>query len=136
MKYLILLTWLLLFFLLLWPSVSNLVKKTDYKTKINEINKKRLKQANLASKSDIAKFVNKTDVRKQEKYVTSNKNELNELLKKVKVISTVGLKKDLIDKLSSLNGAKYFSSGILQLFSIYTRYKLIKCFHGTLQIYS
>ena len=129
-------------------------KKTDYNTKINEIekkiadhnheqyittpefNKKRLKQANLASKSDIAKFVNKTDVHKQVKYVTSNKNELNELLKKVEVISTVGLKKDLIDKLSSLNGAKYFSSGILQLFSIYTSYKLIKCFHGTLQIYS
>ena len=61
------------------PNVSNLVKKTDYNTKINEIEKKitdhdhdkyittpefnkltsenfaaRLKQANLASKSDIA----------------------------------------------------------------------------------
>ena len=66
------------------PSVSNLVKKTDYNTKINEIEKKitdhnhdkyittaefhkltaenfasRLKQPNLSSKSDIANFVNK-----------------------------------------------------------------------------
>ena len=64
------------------PSISNLVKKTDYNTKINEIEKKitdhnqdkhittpevnkfaveifdlRLKQANLASKIDIADFV-------------------------------------------------------------------------------
>ena len=64
------------------PSVSNLVKKTDYNRKINETEKKitdhdhdesmniqkfnkliaensaaRLKQANLTSKSDIAKFV-------------------------------------------------------------------------------
>ena len=90
---------------------------------IPEFNKKRLKQANLASKSDIAKFVNKTDVHKQVKYVTWNKNELTELWKKVKVISTEGLKKDLMDKLSFLNGAKYFSSGILQLFSIYASYK-------------
>ena len=95
-KYLLLLTWLLLLLLVLKqtrlkvkylllllllkkPNVSNLVKKTDYNTKINEIEKKitdhnhdkhittpefnefmaeicdlRLKQANLASKSDIA----------------------------------------------------------------------------------
>ena len=129
-------------------------KKTDYNTKINEIekkiadhnheqyittpefNKKRLKQANLASKSDIAKFVNKTDVHKQVKYVTSNKNELNELLKKVEVISTEGLKKDLIDKLSFLNGAKYFSSGNFSYLVFILNIKLIKCFHGTLQIYS
>ena len=68
-------------------NVSNLVKKTDYNTKINEIEKKianhnhsnkyitttefnkltsdsfaaRLKQANLGSKSDIANLVNETD---------------------------------------------------------------------------
>ena len=41
--------------------------------------------------------------------VTSNKIELNELSKKVKVISTKGLTKDLINKLSIFNGAKYFS---------------------------
>ena len=66
------------------PIVSNLVKKTEYNTKINEIEKKvadhnhdkcittpefnkftgeiftlRLKWANLASKSDIANMINK-----------------------------------------------------------------------------
>ena len=100
------------------PSVSNLVKKTDYNTKINEIEKKitdhnhdkyittpefnkltsenfaaRLKQANLASKSDIANFVNKTDFDNQVKNITSNKNELNELSKKVKAISTKSINK-------------------------------------------
>ena len=39
----------------------------------------RLKQTNLASKSDICYFVKNTDV---------NKNELNELSKKVKAMST------------------------------------------------
>ena len=121
------------------PSVSNLVKKTDYNTKINEIEKKitdhnhdkyittpefnkltsenfaaRLKQANLASKSDIANFVNKTDFDNKLKDVTSNKNELNELSKKVKPISAKGLTKDLTDKFSILNGAKYISSAIIQ----------------------
>ena len=69
------------------PNVSNLVKKTDYNTKISEIENKiitdhdhdkyvathefnklrsenfttRLKHANLASKSDISNFVKKTD---------------------------------------------------------------------------
>ena len=38
--------------------------------------------------------------------VTSNKNELNELSKKFKAISTKGLTKDLINRLSILNGAK------------------------------
>ena len=68
------------------PGFSNLVKKSDYNTKINEIEKKitdhshdkyittpefnkltsenfaaRIKQANVASKSYIANLVNKTD---------------------------------------------------------------------------
>ena len=50
--------------------------------------------------------------------VTSNKrehvlveNEFNELLDKVKAISTKGLAKDLINKLSILNGSKYFCWG-------------------------
>ena len=68
------------------PNVSNVVKKTNYNTKISEIEKKitdhdydrcittpefnklaaenfaaRLAQANLASKNDIANFVKKTD---------------------------------------------------------------------------
>ena len=55
----------------------------------------RLKQANLANKSDIAHFVKKTD-----------------LSKKFKAISTKGIKNDLINKFSILNGAKHFSSGI------------------------
>ena len=38
-----------------------------------------------------------------------------ELSKKVKVISTKGLTKDLINKFSSLNGEKYFSSGIFKM---------------------
>ena len=127
------------------PSVSNLVKKTDYNTKINEIENKitadhdydkyittqefnkltsenftaRLKQANLASKSDIANFVKKTEFDNKPKNVTSNKNELNELSKKVKAISTEGLTKDLIDKFSILNGAKYFSLGIFQNYLIF-----------------
>ena len=49
------------------------------------------------------------------KNITSNKtkhglteNELNELSKKVEAISTKGLTKDLINKYSILNGAKYF----------------------------
>ena len=68
----------------------------------------RLKQASLASKSDIANFVNKTDFDNQVKNVTSNKNELNELAKKVKAISTKGLTKSFTGKFSVINGAKYF----------------------------
>ena len=44
----------------------------------------RLKRANLASKSDIATFVNKTDFNNKLKDVTSNKNELNNYQKKLK----------------------------------------------------
>ena len=69
----------------------------------------RLKQANLESKSDIANFVNMTDFINKLKDVTSNKNELNELSKKVKEISTKELTKDLIDKFSIPDGTKYFS---------------------------
>ena len=108
-----------------------LVKETDYKTKINETEKKitdhnhdkyittpefnrftaeifalRLKRVNLASKSDIANFVNKTDFDNKLKHITSNKSELNELSNKVKAISTKGLTKGLIKKFSILNGAK------------------------------
>ena len=41
-------------------------------------------------------------------------NKLNELSEKVKLISTKGLTKYLINKYSILDSAKYFSSGILQ----------------------
>ena len=108
------------------PSVSNLVGKTDCNTKINEFERKitdhnhdkyitttefnqkkltsekfaaRLKQANLACKSDIVNFANKTDfddkIKNLNKKITSNKTEhvlveteLNELTKKVKLLAT------------------------------------------------
>ena len=110
------------------PGASNLVKKTDYNTKINENEKKtthhnfdryitapefneltsaRSKQTNLASKSDIANFLNKTDFNNKLKDVTSNKNQLNELSKKFRAISTKGFTKDSINTFSILNGAKY-----------------------------
>ena len=79
----------------------------------------RLKQANLASKNDIANFVKKASFDEKLKTVTSNKNELNEISKKVKAISTKGLTKDLINKLSILNGAKYFSLGILRNYLVF-----------------
>ena len=45
---------------------------------------------------------------------------MNELSKKVKVISTNELTKDLINKFSILNGAKYFSSGTFQNYLLFT----------------
>ena len=59
-----------------------------------------LKQANSASKSDVASFVNKTDFNDKLKDVTSNENKLDELSKKFKALLTKGLTKKLIDKLS------------------------------------
>ena len=52
----------------------------------------RLAQANLARESDIAALVQKTDF--DGKLKNLNKNELNELSKKVKAIPTKGLTKD------------------------------------------
>ena len=52
----------------------------------------KLKQVNLASKNDIAKFVKKSLGNKLKSF-RSNKIELNELSKKVKAISRKGLKK-------------------------------------------
>ena len=90
-----------------------------------------MKRANLTSTSDIANFVNNTDFDNKLKDVTSNKNELNELSKKVKAISTKGLTKDLIDKFSILNGAKYFSSGIFQNYLVFIpAKKKVKYFSG------
>ena len=68
----------------------------------------RLAQPNLASKSNIACFVKKTDFDDKLKYldnkITSNKtkhvlieNELNKLSEKVKAISTKRLTKDLVN---------------------------------------
>ena len=58
--------------------------------------------------------VNKTGFNNKLKDVISNENELNELSKKVKAISTKELKNDLINKFSIFNVAKHFSLGILQ----------------------
>ena len=80
----------------------------------------RLAQAKSATKDDIADFVKKTDfnnkIKRLMKKVTLNetknilfRNELDELLVKVDLVSTKGLTKDLINKYSILNGAKYFS---------------------------
>ena len=79
----------------------------------------QLKQANLASKSDIDNFVNKTYIDNKLKDVTSNKNELNKLSKNVKAISTKGLTKDLINKFSIFIGTKEFSSEIFQNYLVF-----------------
>ena len=63
------------------------------------------------------------------------KNELNNLSKKVRAISTKGLTKDLINKFSNLNGAKYFSIGIFQSYLVFIpAKKYIKYFSGTTRI--
>ena len=85
--------------------MTNLVTKIDYNTKVSEILNKittdhdhdkyitsqelnkltaenfiaRLKQANLASKNDIANFAKMKDFDNKLKNVTSNKNELNKI---------------------------------------------------------
>ena len=111
--------------------LGNLIKFTA------EIFDLRLKVANLASKSHIANFVKKTDFDNKLKDVASNKNELNELSNTVKAISTKGLTKDLIDRFSILNGAKYFSSEIFQNYLVFIpANKYIKYFTGTTWIES
>ena len=142
--------------------MGNLVKNTEYNTKFREIENKittdhdhdkyittqelnkltsenlnaRLKQANLASKNDIANFIKKADFDDKLKNITSNKNELNKLSKKKnKAISTKGLTTDLINKFSILNGAKYFSSGIFQNYLVFIpAKKYIKYFSDTTRI--
>ena len=110
---------------------------TEFNKFTKEIFDLPLKLENLASKSDIVNFVNKADFDNKLKDVTSNKNELNELSKKVKAISTKGLTKDLINKFSILNGAKYFSSGIFQNYLVFIpAKKYIKYFSGTTRINS
>ena len=60
------------------------------------------------------------------KNVASNKNELNEIPKKIKAIATNALTKDLMNKFSILNGARYFSSGV---FPNYLVFILVKRIH-------
>ena len=130
-------------------AVKNKIPSVSYNTKINEIEKKitdnnhdkyittpefnkltsenfaaKLKQANLAIKNDITNFVNQTDFDNKLKDVTSNKNELNKLSKQDKSISAKGLKKDMINKFSIINGGNYFSLGILQNYLVFASYKI------------
>ena len=72
----------------------------------------KIKTRTFIKKSDISNFVNNTDFDNKLKDIGSNKNELNELSKKVKKISTKGLTKDLINEFSVLNGAKFISLGM------------------------
>ena len=93
---------------------KKLTKKTDYHTKTSETESKantdyghdkyittqefskltsetftaRLKETNLASKSDITNLVKNKNFDNKLKNVTSNKNEFKELSKKVKAILT------------------------------------------------
>ena len=106
-----------------------MVQKIDYNKKISG------KQAKLACKSDIANFIKKKVFDNKLKDVTSNKNKLNELSKKVKAISAKGLTKDLINKFSIFNGAKYFSSRIFQNYLVFIPgKKYIKYFSGPTKI--
>ena len=73
-----------------------------------------------------------TDFDEKLKTVISNKNELNELLKKITAISTKELTKDLINKFSIRNGAKYFSLGIFQKYLVFIpAKKYVKHFSDT-----
>ena len=89
-----------------------------------------MKQTNLGSKNDIANFVKQTDFDDKLNSVSSNKNELS---KKVKAISTKRLTKQLINKFSILNTAKYiFFSLIFQSYLVFiSAKKYIKYFSGT-----
>ena len=122
------------------------INTQEFNQLTTEICSARLAQANIGSKSDIANFVKKTDFDDKLKHLNKNatsnktkcvlvKNELNELLPKVKAISTKGLTKDLINKYSILNGATYFYSGILQNYFVFiAAKKFIKYFSGTTRI--
>ena len=68
---------------------------------------------------------------------TDYNTKFTEIEKKIKAISTKGLTKDLIDKFSIVNGAKYFSSGIFQNYLVFIpAIKYIKHFSGTIRVQS
>ena len=134
------------------PNVSNLVKKTDYNIKINEIEKKitdhdhdkyitalkfnmltienfaaRLAQVNLASKNDIANFIKKTDfddkLKILNKKITSNKTK--------HVLVENELKKLQTFDLSLFIGQSYLNNDGAQLYLIFQPiYKTITTFSG------
>ena len=97
----------------------------------------RLKQANLACKIDIANCINKIDLYNKLKNVTSNKNELNELSKKVKATSTKALTRDVIEKLVFLMEQIIFFLEIFQNFLVFIpAKKCIKYFSGNTRVHS
>ena len=120
-------------------NVSNLVKnKTAYQTNISQIKNKittdhdhdkyitteeftKLTSNSFTArhKQEIGNFVNKTDSDNKLKNITSNKKKSKELSEKVKAISTKRLIKDLINRFSILNGARYFPSGIFKNYLIF-----------------
>ena len=120
-------------------NVSNLVKKkTAYQINISQIKNKittdhdhdkyitteeftKLTSNSFTAmhKQEIGNFVNKTDSDNKLKNITSNKKKSKELSEKVKAISTKRLIKDLINRFSILNGARYFSSGIFKNYLIF-----------------
>ena len=91
----------------------------------------RLAQTKLATKTDMDDFVKETDsdnkLKNINKKVTSNKTrhvevktKLDNLAKKVIIMSTNGLTVDMINKYSTLNEEKkFFFRGTTKLFSIY-----------------
>ena len=133
-------------------NISNLVKKTGFNTKINEIENKitdhdhdkyittpefnkltaenfaaRLAQANLASKSDIANFVKKTDfddkLKNLNKKVTSNKTKHLLVENEFKKLQTFDS--------SLFIGQSYFNNDGAQLYLIFQPiYKTISIFSG------
>ena len=78
-------------------------------------------QAKSVTKADIADFVKKTYFDEKLIYIKRNvtlnkarhvevKNKLDDISRKVKIISTKELTKNLVNKYSILNGAKIISS--------------------------
>ena len=132
------------------PNVSNLVKKTDYNTKISEIENKittdhghdkyittqkfikltaenfiaRLAQTYLVTQSDIVNFVKKQILIMKYKILLQIEIDwTNYIYQKNTPISTNGLTKDFINKFSIFDRAKCFRSGIFQYYSVFTLVK-------------
>ena len=129
--------------LLFWPlPVHSTYSTTSEFNKVTaESVAARLAHANLGRKSDVVNFddklkkFNKNDTSNKTKYVLVE-NELNELSKKVEVISTKRLSKGLIKGPKIQNSTKYFSSGILQDYLVFIpAQKHIEYFSGTTRMY-
>ena len=128
---------------------NDVVKKDVYNAKIKNIEDKMPDITNLATNASLNAKINEVEGEIPNiTYLATNaflntkiyevKGEipkLNELSKKVKVTLTNGLTKDLINKFSILNGAKYFSLGIFQNYLVFKpTKKYIKYMTGTTRI--